>query len=581
MKKIYSLTILLFIAFSSISISGFSQNAGDFRSRADGDWNDQAVWQRYNGSKWQNNQGYPGQNTGTGNVTIIGSDDITITASVPNAIGSLVIGDGSGTNETLTYDGTSAFTLTVSGSVTLNDGNVFITNATNPKTHILNIGGNFTIGSTSVFTPLATPDDELEVVFNGNSNQTIGGTISSIAFQDLRINKPSGTLTLSVPSSIAAAASATVFGTLTLTSGVIVTTATNLLTLNNGTTVAGSSSTSFVEGPLRKVGNTAFTFPVGKSGNGIHPISISAPANATNAFTATYYRQPASSRAAIGSPLTVLSNTEYWGLSRDAGTSTVDVTITWNADSPNGSAYVTTLSGLTVGSTNGSSAWTLAPGTSTTISGNTTAGTVLRTGISNFGYFALASLIAGGSPLPVMYDGVKAYAKNTGVQVEWSNLTERDIISYYVERSSNGSEYSEIAAYQPKSNRNDKASYTYFDASPVAGANYYRIRAVELGGKNIYSKTLRVELSGTASVNTYPNPVTGRQMTISLTGMREGSYNVRIVNANGQDVFKKQIQNRSSATSEMIELPSSAKPGIYTIVISNENFNTSKLFIVK
>jgi len=575
MKKFYSIIIMLIALLNATAL--LAQTT--YYSKTSGNTNQTATW------------GTNADGTGTAPSGFTTASDIFIlrSASTLGMNGNWTIGAGVtlqvdgllnviNNNVDIFINGTIIFTSINSTQVSLTGGgtgNSFTLNA-NATLKTANVNGvrgaGASLPATASGTITLSPSANYH--FTGTANQATSGmpaTVSSITINNTGASG-SNIVTLSQATAVT--------GTLDLTNGVL-NTNTNLLTLNAGSVVAGSSAISFVDGPLKKIGNTAFTFPVGKSGNGIHPISISAPASATDAFTATYFRQPWNVRGTMGTPLTALGNCEHWRLNRDAGSSSVNVTITWNADSPCGNAYVTTLSGLTVGYSSGSGSWGLAAGTGTNISGTTTAGSVERVGVSNFGYFALGSLIAGGSPLPVMYDGVKAYAKNNGAQIEWSNLTERDIKSYRVERSSNGIDYTEIAVYEPKSNRNDKASYTHFDASPLAGANFYRIHAIEIDGKNIFSKILRVEMNGAISLNVYPNPVIGRQMTISLTGMKEGTYNVRIVNASGQDVFKKQLLNKSSSTSEMIELPASAKSGVYTMLISSDNFNTSRMFIIK
>ena len=88
-KKFLILFVVLFFA-----IKGFSQTTGDYRSVADGNWTTLTSWERYNGSAWVPATTYPGQNTGTGVVTIRDTHTITITTSTPNNFGSLIIGEG-------------------------------------------------------------------------------------------------------------------------------------------------------------------------------------------------------------------------------------------------------------------------------------------------------------------------------------------------------------------------------------------------------------------------------------------------------------------------------------------------------
>lgn len=84
-----------------------AQITGDYRSVGIGNWTALSSWQYYNGTAWvtpsgTSPQGYPGQFTGTGTVTIRNGSNITISTSTPNNFSSLVVGEG--TSGVLTVD---------------------------------------------------------------------------------------------------------------------------------------------------------------------------------------------------------------------------------------------------------------------------------------------------------------------------------------------------------------------------------------------------------------------------------------------------------------------------------------------
>jgi len=147
-------------------------------------------------------EGYPGQNSGTGTVTILAGATVTIDASVPpqNTIGGLVV------SGTLQFDNTSGRVLTVgAGGVTIAPGGQFNASGTQDNgndTHTLTIqnGGSLTNNGTIRF---RIPDGAFfdivnlnlsgnlagtgtstfnNITFNGTNNQTItiGGTIYNI-----------------------------------------------------------------------------------------------------------------------------------------------------------------------------------------------------------------------------------------------------------------------------------------------------------------------------------------------------------------------------------------------------------------
>ena len=49
-----------FLVFLFISFSAFAQVAGDYRVKQDGDWDDLATWEVYNGTTWVNATDFPG-----------------------------------------------------------------------------------------------------------------------------------------------------------------------------------------------------------------------------------------------------------------------------------------------------------------------------------------------------------------------------------------------------------------------------------------------------------------------------------------------------------------------------------------
>ncbi|MCY7409861.1 MAG: hypothetical protein LH473_06275, partial [Chitinophagales bacterium] len=104
----------------------------------------------------------------------------------------------------------------------------------------------------------------------------------------------------------------------------LITDTTNILTLKSGATVSSVSSSSFVSGPIKKIGNSTFTFPVGK-GSVYKPIAITAPSSSSDAFTAQYFNSQ-QSHGSNKDSITYLSACEYWNVKRTAGSSNIKIT---------------------------------------------------------------------------------------------------------------------------------------------------------------------------------------------------------------------------------------------------------------
>ncbi len=190
------------------AVSANAQAVGDYRSTvAVFNWTVTGNWERWNGSAWILNptEGYPGQNAGTGTVTIRDGATVTINVSPANAIGGLVVGEGA--SGTLQFDNTSGRVLTVGANgVLVNAGGTF--RASGPvqdggnDTQTLTIqgGGSFTNNGTIDFRRADGANFDVvninlsgnlagsgtsnfnNITFNGTNNQTItiGGTISNV-----------------------------------------------------------------------------------------------------------------------------------------------------------------------------------------------------------------------------------------------------------------------------------------------------------------------------------------------------------------------------------------------------------------
>lgn len=432
-------------------------------------------------------------------------------------------------------------------------------------------------GSATVGNPITFNTAILE--YKGSVQQTTSNnefTATGSGLTEVIIDNPNGVV-LNAAKSLAV--------TLTLTSGYLTTTNTELLTL----TTAGTATTtngSFVNGPLAKSTNTtaSFSFPVGAVGRGIRAVSVTPTANTATTYTARF--NDANPRSLVNGgvlgALQQISVCEYWNVDRSTGGANASVTLSWLASGSNcGSnswGYVTDLTQLTVARHDGTG-WTNAGRASTT--GTALAGgTIVSNTVTAFSPFTLASTSFTANPLPVAFSNVKAFEKGTGVQVEWTNLTESDISGYVIERSANGIDFTEIGQVAPRSNQADKASYVYNDLAPFNGTNFYRIKALELAGKSIYTQSLRVEMGRTVKgISLYPNPVKGSDITIAFSAGK-GLYNMSVLNTAGQVVYRQQLNHAGGTVSQQVSLPS-LKAGMYNVLVSGDNFKETKMFVIQ
>lgn len=118
------------------------------------------------------------------------------------------------------------------------------------------------------------------------------------------------------------------------TFGAVHTTLDHLLIFVNGATISQFSSGSYVVGPVKKIGNQGFRFPVG---DGIYQgvIEITAPATVTDEYIAQYINQNPSAAgfdtSKHASSLKNVSGNEYWKITRVNGNSNVKVSVFYDS----------------------------------------------------------------------------------------------------------------------------------------------------------------------------------------------------------------------------------------------------------
>ncbi|MEO8588584.1 MAG: Calx-beta domain-containing protein [Flavobacteriales bacterium] len=343
------------------------------------------------------------------------------------------------------------------------------------------VGGNYTNQG-----PTETTLDELygSVVFNGAAAQSINASGFQEVFYDLGIAKPSGNVTLNTPIAVS--------NNLDLSNGLLISSATNLPSILAGGSTNNATDLSFVDGPLEKIGNTSFTFPVGK-GSSLRPCGIAGVTGVlTDAFTAEYFPISAYTWGSnLEAPLHHISDCEYWIIERSAGSADAVVELTW--DTPE-SCVVDALADLRV------ARWDAAalPAPIWRDRGNGGAccspvsGTI-PTALQQtlFGPWTLAS-INGNNPLPVELIDFTAKPEDAFVRLDWTTGSEEDNAYFTIERSGDGISFEPIISTPGAGNSTQLMSYTDLDRAPLNGMNYYRLRQTDADGTSSLSAVVTV-----------------------------------------------------------------------------------------
>ncbi|MES2622320.1 MAG: T9SS type A sorting domain-containing protein [Bacteroidota bacterium] len=395
-------------------------------------------------------------------------------------------------------------------------------------------------------------------VFTGGSAQEIGGSLSTV-FNILNINNIGGvTLNLSP-------ANATILSnSLILNSGILHTSSGNLIRLLDNTVSGIGSSSSYVDGPMVKVGNDDFIFPLGKSGRW-RRAAISSLSNSITEVTAEYFAGPYSSLTPLSDSLTQISDIEYWDIDRTVTSDSLKLRLFWeNATASD----IINCDYLSIAHWK-SGQWekeasVVAGGSSCTGSGSGSIET--ESWISSFSPFSFGG--SGGQALPVSLLSFDAFPEDEIVKTNW--VTELEINNNYfaVERSADAVNFNEVVRLIGAGNSTEVKKYEAVDQHPLSGVSYYRLRQVDFDGQYSYSKVVSVKRVETSSLSLYPNP-TDNELSLSVTNP-SAEIRVVIYDLSGREMYAQVFASDSFSNPQTVNV--SAKyllpTGIYMVTAS-------------
>jgi hypothetical protein len=146
----------------------------------------------------------------------------------------------------------------------------------------------------------------------------------------------------------------------------------------------------------------------------------------------------------------------------------------------------------------------------------------------------------------------------------WTFACEINNDYFQVERSSDGREWSVLQSIEGagRESRTLRA-YEVFDAAPLAGANYYRIKQVSSDDSYTYSEVRKIINDGDRSVSLFPNPGKG---IFTLSGLEKGIiHHIQLMDVSGKVI---KSMNTSNA---VLQIPMhDAAPGVYYIRVDGK-----------
>lgn len=531
--------------------------------------------------------------------------EVTLSSNITATFGKLFIG-----NNSIFSTGSSTYisTATIQNSLTIEAGATFdFSSGSNPYLYF-NTGATATINGTlkttktgsfvSFSNTSATPGGTVlqfqdaesvgvtlilgassTIWYNRGNNATVQTVAARIDYANLTISDASAsgsnnkttagvvtvsgilTVNLTNGSSFTLGGNLTVNGTLTLTSGKL-TLGANTLTIGASGSISGATSSNYIvtdntSGKLTfnsPSTSAATVFPIGASTSSYDPCSFK-PTNSIASVSANVR-----TGALTGTPLNAATAApREWDLTPSATPGATALSFTTSAFAP--MTYA-------IGHYNGS-AWEEFK--YVTYSGNTWSlsqynGTYSPFGVGETGAFASVALAAEMTALSATNKGVNNI-------IAFTTASEKDLNGFQIERSATGTEgWSTLGNLKAKG----ASDYTFIDAQPTA-ISYYRVRSIDVDGKETVSKTVVVARSGAKAgiQKIYPSVASD---ILTVETITTTAATLTITDLTGRVVLTKNLGKIEGFGSTPLSIANLAN-GLYILVFETNGVKSVQKFV--
>jgi hypothetical protein len=209
-----------------------------------------------------------------------------------------------------------------------------------------------------------------------------------------------------------------------------------------------------------------------------------------------------------------------------------------------------------------------------------------RTGYTTFDYKYIIGWNGFDSALPIELLSFDAQLVNDEVELKWVTATEINNDYFTIERSTDAVKFVPIANQDGAGNSNQLVDYEDIDATPLMDWSYYRLKQTDFNGSFSYSNIVPVFIDrlagGISMLNLFPNPSTGEQIHLELSGFSKGEKVwITLKDAIGKVCFSEvMVTNARGYLVRELLLSKKLNPGTYLVNgLSNDKIYHNKLII--
>ncbi len=176
-----------------------------------------------------------------------------------------------------------------------------------------------------------------------------------------------------------------------------------------------------------------------------------------------------------------------------------------------------------------------------------------------------------GGPLPVEFLNISATQKGAGVSVNWSTASESNNKYFDIERSTDGVTWTTLSFLNGVGNSSTVKNYAAYDAKPVSGLNYYRIKQVDIDQRFKYSNVAKVKIELVKTgISILANPFANNIIVDFLSNSNQ-FVNVKLSDLSGKVVSTEKWKVTKGSSRLMLDNLANIQRGMYIFTVVDED----------
>ncbi len=176
--------------------------------------------------------------------------------------------------------------------------------------------------------------------------------------------------------------------------------------------------------------------------------------------------------------------------------------------------------------------------------------------------------------LPVTFSAFSGERQAKGVRLNFATSSEQNNSHFEILRSSDNSNFESIGKVDGKGTA---AQYSFYDAEPHEGYNYYQLRQVDKNGKSsLFDKVVAVSTS-LAKSDIAIISLANNQLTYSVSANKTSNAVMKITDVTGRTVATHQLSLQKGVNVNSVALPQTS--GVYVLTAFSDGAAKSIKFI--